>query len=117
VLSFLSLIPTFGLSQPIVVTPASVSTVAVLASPIHPIDSGNITLEASLDQGIESVIVKLTPTDIADLNKALVGTLSVPALYDRRVLASCRSALGRDLTMDEKKLMRNRFIARIRLMQ
>jgi uncharacterized LabA/DUF88 family protein len=116
---FLSLIPTTVPSQPIVITPASTSTVtvAVHAGPVQNVAVGNATLEASLDQGIDGVIVKLNLADIADLNKALVGTLSVPALYDRRVLASCRSALGRDLTMDEKKLMRNRFIGRIRAMQ
>ena len=117
--TFLSLIPATVPPQPIVVTPTSTSTVTVAShtGSVQNISVGSATLETSLDQGIDGVIVKLNPADIADLNKALVGTLSVPALYDRRVLASCRSALGRDLTMDEKKLMRNRFITRIRAMQ
>ena len=117
--TFLSLIPATVPPQPIVVTPTSTSTVTVASQTgsVQNVSIGSATLETSLDQGIDGVIVKLNPADIADLNKALVGTLSVPALYDRRVLASCRSALGRDLTMDEKKLMRNRFISRIRAMQ
>jgi uncharacterized LabA/DUF88 family protein len=117
--TFLSLIPATVPPQPIVVTPTSTSTVTVASQTgsVQNVSIGSATLETSLDQGIDGVIVKLNPADIADLNKEFVGTLSVPALYDRRVLASCRSALGRDLTMDEKKLMRNRFISRIRAMQ
>jgi uncharacterized LabA/DUF88 family protein len=117
--TFLSLIPATVPPQPIVVTPTSTSTVTVASQTgsVQNVSIGSATLETSLDQGIDGVIVKLNPADIADLNKEFVGTLSVPALYDRRVLASCRSALGRDLTMDEKKLMRNRFITRIRAMQ
>jgi hypothetical protein len=68
----------------------------------------------ALDAGIECVIAKIDATEVSALSDAFVSSLSVPALYDRRVLASCRTALGRDLTMEEKKIMRSRLIARIR---
>ena len=77
----------------------------------------NLLLESSFDQGIDNVISQIDSAALTDLAKALVSSLSVPAIYDRRVLASCRTALGRDLTMQEKKSMRIRFIARVRSAQ
>jgi uncharacterized LabA/DUF88 family protein len=71
-------------------------------------------LETKLDQGIASILQTLDQSQMVWIEQALVDTLSVPAVYDRRVLAACRTALGRDLTMEEKKLMRVRFISRVR---
>jgi len=74
-------------------------------------------VDASIDQGIDSVIARLTPAEFEDLKNSLASTRSVPALYDGRVLASCRTELGRELEIGERKLMRGRFIARIKAMQ
>ncbi len=114
---FLTLIAPTQASAPIVATlPAAGAALSFAVSPLSAAPASPV-LEASLDQGIENVTSKMNQIELADLNRALSGTLSVPALYDRRVLASCRTALGRDLTMEEKKVMRNRFIAKIRSSQ
>ncbi len=66
-------------------------------------------LEQSLNEGIQSILQKLSPAEIKDIVDAITRTRSVPSLHDRRVLASCRTSLGRDLSMEEKKLMRTLF--------
>jgi hypothetical protein len=70
--------------------------------------AGRTALDEQLDYGIENVLVKLTASEILAISESLSRMHSVPAMYDRRVLASCRTAVGRDLIMDEKKLMRIR---------
>lgn len=71
------------------------------------------SLESMLDQGIDSVLVTISTSDIAELKKGLVNSPVIPAIYDRRVLASCRTSVGRDLSMSEKKVMRLRLLAKI----
>ncbi len=106
---FLSIVVTPGASERVVIPPATTS----LAKTQNSSEALN-ELEASLDQAIESVLARLDPAQTLAINTALQSSHSVPSQYDRRVLASCRTALGRDLTMEEKKLMRGRFIARVR---
>lgn len=73
--------------------------------------SASAQLEESLRSGIDSVLQRLSPEERAGLAQAIERTRSVPMLHDRRVLASCRTSLGRDLTMEEKKVMRAMLIA------
>jgi uncharacterized LabA/DUF88 family protein len=113
---FLCLIGGVSTPQPIVISPPQFSAafLAPATSSSSSIVNGRNGLEMALDAGIECVIAKIDATEVSALSDAFVSSLSVPALYDRRVLASCRTALGRDLTMEEKKIMRSRLIARIR---
>ncbi len=73
-----------------------------------------LTLEQRLQDGIQSVLQRLRPDEIASVAQAIERIRSVPVLYDRRVLASCRTSLGRDLTMEEKKTMRALLIAALK---
>ena len=91
---------------PIVTTeiPSTLATTAAveLIAPVTVSD-----LEERLRDGIQSVLQRLNPEEIGDLSQAIERTRSVPMVHDRRVLASCRTSLGRDLSMEEKKLMRS----------
>ncbi len=71
-------------------------------------------LEKSLQDGIQNVLQRLSTERLGGLAQAIERTRSVPMVHDRRVLASCRTSLGRDLSMDEKKLMRALLTAAIR---
>ncbi len=84
-------------------TPAAATPLQV-TSPIH----------QELQAGIDSVLHRLTSEETTALQRDLERVRSVPALHDRRILASCRTSLGRDLTMDEKKEMRALLAATLR---
>lgn len=71
-------------------------------------------LEQALQAGIDSVLQRLSPEETANLQRDFERIRSVPAIHDRRILASCRTSLGRDLTMDEKKQMRALLAATLR---
>ncbi len=80
-----------------------------LSSASEPAPSGLVVspgLKQSLTDGIQSVLQRLSPDETANLAQAIERTRSVPMVHDGRVLASCRTSLGRDLTMEEKKVMR-----------
>ncbi len=71
-------------------------------------------LDLLLDQGIDGVIATIGATGITDIKQALLVSPVIPSIYDRRFLASCRTVLGRDLDMDEKKKMRAKLAAKIK---
>jgi hypothetical protein len=73
-----------------------------------------LTVDVLLDQGIDAVITSIGSAGVTDIRQALLASPIVPSIYDRRFLASCRTVLGRDLDMDEKKLMRTRLSAKIK---
>ncbi len=108
---FLSIVVPSGASERVVITPSTATQTSLVKTQNSSEDRNE--LEASLDQAIESFIAGLDPAQTSALNTAFQSSFSVPSQHDRRVLASCRTAVGRDLTMEEKKLMRGRFIARI----
>ena len=111
--SFLKLLSSAAI-PPIMISVLPAAPVGAEASPAAvALDTGSGSLLSSLEQGIESVLSRTSPAQMSDLKKALTTSSSVPAIYDGRVLASCRTALGRDLTMEEKKIMRTTFIKRV----
>jgi hypothetical protein len=71
-------------------------------------------LDVLLEQGIDAVISSIGATGITDIKQALLVSPVIPSIYDRRFLASCRTTLGRDLDMDEKKKMRAKLAAKIK---
>jgi hypothetical protein len=103
---FLQVIPTF--------TPPPVLSLPTLHKvELTPIPATSTELELQLNDGIQSVLQKLDKEDIAGIAETIERMRSVPAIHDRRVLASCRTSLGRDLTMEEKKTMRVLFTAAV----
>jgi hypothetical protein len=111
---FLALQASGTQAVPVVFTTAVTATGTSVISGATAASTSPFDLEKKLDEGIDTILQPLDKAQIVLIEQALVGTLSVPAVYDRRVLASCRTAIGRDLTMDEKKAMRSRFIATVR---
>lgn len=71
------------------------------------------TVEKTIDQVMEDAIQRtLAPPYSADMTRlkaALAASNAVPTEYDRRLLGTCRSLLGRDLTGDERREMRSAF--------
>jgi len=85
------------------------------AAPITTQEAGGSKNEApkSLDQILEGAIQRtvstVSPEDVRRLSAALAASNQVPTEYDRRLLGTCRTLLGRDLTGDERREMRTAF--------
>jgi uncharacterized LabA/DUF88 family protein len=113
VTDFLSLLAPTVSAQSIVIAvpqPAISMTVPLPQSP----PGAQTGLDLLLDQGIDGVIATIGATGITDIKQALLVSPVIPSIYDRRFLASCRTVLGRDLDMDEKKKMRAKLAAKIK---
>ncbi len=92
----------------------SAMTLDPVQEAIAPVAAPVSQIEQALQAGIDSVVQRLFPEEIANLQRDFERIRSVPAIHDRRILASCRMSLGRDLTMDEKKQMRALLAATLR---
>jgi len=113
--AFLSLITPVSVPQPLVIVPPlNTATPTVVGASAPSLQAG---LEALLDTGIESVLARWDTAEISALQNAIANSTAIPAFYDRPLLASCRTAIGHDLDMTEKKVMRARFLARVRSSQ
>ena len=112
--TFLRLTPEPSLQNVLAMQPVNtaVTGLSIAAAVTEPASS--VRADDPLEQGIESVLARISLSDLRELALVLTTSPVVPALYDGRMLASCRTALGRDLTIEEKKLARKRFVRRIR---
>ena len=95
------------LSEKIVLTSVSVSPARL--------DAGTTAiketmLEQVLQDAIERTLFSVDSESLLRLNSVLATSKQVPSEYDRRLLGTCRSLLGRDLTGDERREMRSVFI-------
>lgn len=63
-----------------------------------------------INDGIQAILTRFSETEIGQFRDLIQSSTSVPAALDRRVLGSCRTALGRDLTPSERSSMRKRLI-------
>jgi uncharacterized LabA/DUF88 family protein len=113
VADFMSIIPQATV-VPVIAQPPASAVKVQSAAPTPAAAPGQTTLEVMLDQGINAVWVSISANSIGDLKKAQLQSPVIPPEYDRRFLGSCRTVLGRDLTMDEKKVMRGRLTTKIR---
>lgn len=72
------------------------------------------TLEQILEEAIRRTVAQVSSEDMDRLSAAMVVTSSgIPQEYDRRLLGTCRTLLGRDLTGDERRQMRTVFKSEI----
>lgn len=94
-------------------TPAAVSPPNTSAVAVPNANAINVTLDATTD----SLVGSLTPGDIADI-KVFWSTnqVGVPHEFDGKLIATGRTALGRDLTTSERRYVRTRFSAAVRAM-
>lgn len=68
---------------------------------------GTVTLESAAKQAIKTVLSTLAPADIQKIKGAASPASGIPVEYDRKILGTCRSLLGRDLTNNERRAMRD----------
>jgi len=68
---------------------------------------GAVTLESAAKQAIKAVFSTMAAADLQKMKAAASPSSGIPAEYDRKVLGTCRSLLGRDLTSDERRKMRD----------
>ena len=68
---------------------------------------GVVTLDSAAKQAIKTVFSTMSPADLQKMKTAASPASGIPAEYDRKVLGTCRSLLGRELTSDERRKMRD----------
>jgi hypothetical protein len=68
---------------------------------------GAVTLDSAAKQAIKTVFSAIGPVDLQKIKAAASPASGIPAEYDRKILGTCRSLLGRDLTSDERRKMRD----------
>jgi uncharacterized LabA/DUF88 family protein len=99
-----------------------VSAAAIAANPaVVPVaapkaSDSQVAPVKSIHQVIDEAIQQtLAPpqSDISALKAALAASTGVPMEYDKRLLGTCRTLLGRDLTGDERREMRSLFKKKI----
>jgi uncharacterized LabA/DUF88 family protein len=66
------------------------------------------TIDQVIDEAIQQTLAP-PYSDISALKAALAASTGVPMEYDKRLLGTCRTLLGRDLTGDERREMRSLF--------
>ena len=68
---------------------------------------GVVTLDSAAKQSIKAVFSTIASVDLQKIKAAASPSSGIPTEYDRKILGTCRSLLGRDLTNDERRKMRN----------
>ncbi len=71
--------------------------------------SANNIAESEIEATVEAFVVALTETDMQGVVAYWQNARGVPADFDRKLLAKCRDAIGRNLENDETKKMRSCF--------
>lgn len=69
-----------------------------------------LNLVEAINRSIELVLLPLSTDEVATLKAAVASVNSIPSQYDGRVLGTCRGLLGRNLTGDERREMREAFL-------
>jgi len=105
------------LSVLVAAPPKVAFSTGVVTASVPKVSSSPGLAEKTIDQITEEAIQRtLAPPnsgDLARLKAALAASTGVPTEYDRRLLGTCRSLLGRDLTGDERREMRSAFKRKI----
>lgn len=85
------------------------------ATTAHPIDAGvsDIFIDAlvELDKVVDECIDSMSQSDLSDV-AALASNAMLPRDFDSKLLAVSRERIGRDLDLDERRYIRNKFKAR-----
>jgi uncharacterized LabA/DUF88 family protein len=71
------------------------------------------TIGEILGAAIQQTLASISPEIIPRLAAALAASDAVPMEHDRRLLGTCRTLLGRDLTGDERREMRSAFRSKV----
>ena len=62
---------------------------------------------------VDECVRDLTETQLRELREFWRSSIGVPSDYDRPLLAACRERIGRDLTPEERRLLRKTFQAAV----
>jgi NYN domain len=103
-------------TNPLVAVPTDVG---VTASPPQQGDPlpGSPSTNPRLDAVTDQLVRTLLATDVAAIKSYWVAQQrGVPSEFDGKLIASGRTAMGRDLTHDEKRYMRKRFSTAVQSM-
>ena len=73
-------------------------------------DAPSIEVIATLRDTCRRFLDALQRTDLVDINTVYDATHKVPYQYDKRLLASARTDLGRDLAVAESRALRHAFV-------
>jgi hypothetical protein len=90
---------------------ATVSRPVVAAGEAPAVDQSD---EVKLRAAIVAFWQTLEPSDIEDIETVFNASRQIPPTYDGRLLASCRTALGRDLLVPERRQLRSLLIETLR---
>jgi hypothetical protein len=71
------------------------------------------TIGDILEMAIQQTLASINSENIPRLAAALAASDAVPMEHDRRLLGTCRTLLGRDLTGDERRAMRAAFRSQV----
>jgi hypothetical protein len=86
----------------------------VASSPMAlPLDRESQFTDA-VSRALQEIFKAATADDMKVLQAVLVSTGQIPAQYDGRILGTCRAKLGRNLEVDERRLMRDKAAAFIK---
>jgi uncharacterized LabA/DUF88 family protein len=89
-------------------------TIGPTATTIAGVTPALSDFDKAVTQSIQKVLGPLDPSDIKKLAAAIGVGDTVPSQYDGKLLGSCRGFLGRDLSGDERRQMRNTTIEYIK---
>ena len=67
----------------------------------------------AVQRHVDECVRDLRETQLRELREFWRSSIGVPSDYDRPLLASCRERIGRDLTPEERRLLRKRFQAAV----
>ncbi len=74
---------------------------------------GEKTIGQIVEEAIQRTLTPPHSEDVPRLKAALAASTGVPPEYDGRLLGTCRTLLGRDLTGDERREMRSVFSRKV----
>jgi uncharacterized LabA/DUF88 family protein len=102
-------------------TPRVTADIAASATKVRPLSTTVGTSKGAIEKAIgdileaaiQQTLAPISPENIPRLGAALAGSDPVPMEYDRRLLGTCRTLLGRDLTGDERREMRSAFRSKV----
>ncbi|MGV6875925.1 NYN domain-containing protein [Pseudochelatococcus sp. B33] len=94
-------------------SPLAASPDSSVAQPCAVPDAAPVAA-SSIDSQVLIFIEELSASDVQGIGAFWKTDSGVPSDIDRAMLAACRSALGRDLTRDEIRQMRNLFKKKIK---
>jgi len=87
---------------------------AAVLSSVSASVQGSVTLDSAAKQAINAVFSTIAAIDLQRIKAAASPSSGIPAEYDRKILGTCRSLLGRDLTSDERRKMRDLVLDRLK---